>query len=418
MQRIELAYGRGTVPVLLPETGSHILTEREPVDCPHDETDLLRRALAAPVGSERLSRLVQPGQKLAIVVSDVTRPVPTARMLPALLDELALAGTRDEDLRIIVGLGGHRAQTPAEMAQIVGVDVLRRIHCENLGCDFVDIGRTRRGTPVQVYHPVWEADWRIYTGNIEYPDFAGFTGGAKALLPGVCGPQTLNANHAMLIESGAVAGRIQGNPVREDIEEAEALLGRSFLYNVVLDGERRIVEAVAGDVTLAHRQACQKVDEMYRVPLSQPADIVLASAGGWPKDVNLYQANKTLQNAAHAVRDGGIVILLAECREGVGNARLGEWLTCSASPEELFARIRQQFVLGAHVAVMMQKALRRGVRIFLVSALDPAWVRQARLEPYPTAQDALDAARQALGPDRSLVVMPHGGSTLPVVDTA
>jgi nickel-dependent lactate racemase len=266
---------------------------------------------------------------------------------------------------------------------------------------------------VQVYRAAVEADWRIYVGNIEYHYFAGYTGGVKALLPGVCSLETIRANHSWMVHDSAAAGRIEGNPVREDLEEAAQFVGTAFLLDVVLDGQKRVAKAVAGDVTLAHREGCRTVDQLYRVPLERRADIVLASAGGWPKDVNLYQAHKALENAAFAVRDGGSIILVAECQEGLGHAVMEEWLTCGDSPDELLRRIRERFVLGGHKAAAMAKIRKRVQQILLVSALEDETVRAMGWVPSRTAEQALGMALSAMGHDALLAVMPHAGSTLP-----
>jgi len=416
LNHINLAYGNSTLTVSLPKNYVTLLTERQQPSPPLSEEALVRRALEAPCGMARLSESVHHGQQIAIVVSDITRPCPTTRLLPPLLSELAEAGIQQKDIRIVFALGSHRCHTPEEQAGLVGEAVFGRICCGDVQPEqFVAVRRTRRGTPVEVFRPVVEADWRIYVGNIEYHYFAGYTGGAKALLPGVCSVETISANHSWMVQDSAMAGRIEGNPVREDIEEAATFVGPSFLLNVVLDGQWRIVEAVAGDVTLAHRHGCRKVDELYRVLLAERTDVVLASAGGWPKDINLYQAHKALENAAHAVRDGGIIILLAECGEGIGHPRFAEWLTCGDPPDELLRRIQEQFVLGGHKAAAIAKIRRRGVRIFLVSSLEAVTVRAMDFVPYASVQEALWAARNEIGPVASLIVMPHAGSTLPAM---
>lgn len=416
MSQFALGYGRSTQTLSLPRDNILWIRERElPSSLPPEEV-LLRRALQAPLAMARLSRLMQRGQRVAVVVSDITRPCPTSRMLPFVLSELQRGGVEEESIRIVFGLGSHRCHNIAEQAALVSPAIFDRVCCGDIGPGpFVEVGRTRRGTPVQVFQPVVEAGWRICLGNIEYHYFAGYTGGAKALLPGVCSVETIRANHAWMVEDSATAGRIAGNPVREDMEEAAALLGPTFLLNVVLDGEKRIVAAVAGDLTQAHRQGCRKVDELYRVPIPQRADIVLASAGGWPKDINLYQAHKALENAALAVRDGGIIILVAECGEGFGHSTFGEWVTCGDGPDELLRRIHECFVLGGHKAAAIAKTLRRGVRVFLVSTIGPDLVRQMSLEPFASAQEALTAAQNEMGHAALLAVMPHAGSTLPSV---
>jgi len=415
LRRFELAYGRSTCPLSLPEDYEPITLAPRPHPLPDIPVDaLVRKALAAPYGITRLSQLVHRGQKVAIIVSDITRPCPTAMLLPPLLSELADAGVGERDIRIVFALGSHRRQTPEEQARLVGEEVFGRFCCgDSDGEIFIEVGCTSRGTPVQVFRPVVEADWRVYVGNIGYHYFAGYTGGAKALLPGVCSLETIAANHSWMVQNSAATGRIEGNPVREDIEEGAAFVGPSFLLNVVLDGHGQVVQVVAGDIILAHRHGCRKVDELYRVRLTQPADIVLASAGGWPKDINLYQAHKALENAAHAVRDGGIIILLAECREGIGHPRFAEWLTCGDAPNELLRRIQECFVLGGHKAAAIAKIRQRGVRVFLVSSLDAETVRTMDFVPCDSAHEALAIAQNKMGHAALLAVMPHAGSTLP-----
>jgi nickel-dependent lactate racemase len=409
-----LAYGHSTQTVTLPFGDVSWLLERELPKARESEEGLLRRALERPLGTERLARVVHPDQSVAIVVSDLTRPCPTARILPFLLSELERAGVAARSVHVVFALGGHRCLTVPERASLLSPAIYDRVCCEDIGAGpFVDLGRTRRGTPIQIYQPVVEADWRIYVGNIEYHYFAGYTGGAKALLPGVSSPESIRANHSWMVHEEAAAGRLDGNPVREDMEEAASRLGPTFLLNVVLDADKRIVEAVAGDLTLAHRQGCRRVDELYRVPIERPADIVLASAGGWPKDINLYQAHKALENAARAVRDGGILILVAECPEGLGNPVFAEWMTSGNTPDEMLRRIREHFVLGGHKAAAIAKTMRRRVRIFLVSAMAPDLVTGMGLTPFATAQEAMLAAQSEMGQAARWAALPHAGSTLP-----
>jgi len=414
---VTLAYGHSTQTLSLPREDALWIQEQAPRTPLPSEAALVRSALENPLGMERLSKLVQRGQRVVVVVSDITRPCPTSRMLPFVLSELHAGGVDEQNIRIVFGLGSHRCLNPAEQSTLVSAAIFDRVCCGDIGPGpFVEIGRTKRGTPVQAFQPVVEADWRIYLGNIEYHYFAGYTGGAKAFLPGICSTETIRANHAWMVQDSARAGRIAANPVREDIEEAAALVGPTFLLNVVLDGEKRIVAAVAGHPILAHRQGCHKVDELYRVPLPLRTDIVLASAGGWPKDINLYQAHKALENAALAVRDGGVVILVAECGEGLGQSAFAEWLTSGDGPDELLRRIRRQFVLGGHKAAAIAKTLRRGVRVFLVSAMPADLVGRTSLVHFASAQEALAAAQGEMGRAASVAVMPHAGSTLPSVE--
>jgi len=218
----------------------------------------------------------------------------------------------------------------------------------------------------------------------------------------------------MMVRAEAAAGRLEGNPVRADIEEGAALVGVDFILNVVVDGpQHRIIAAVAGDVTAAHRQGCEIVAERGIVPIDGRADIVLVSAGGHPKDVNLYQAQKALDNAAHAVRDGGVLILVAECPEGLGNRTFEAWMAEMHTPDDLLVRIQREFVLGGHKAAAIAAVLKRA-SVYLVSALQDEVVRQCGMVPWGDLSEALDAAWATLGPEASILALPQGGSVLPL----
>jgi nickel-dependent lactate racemase len=416
MVELELPYGRGTLKARVPDANLQgVLLPRQSA-APADETTLLREALDHPIGAARLREMVRPGQRVAIVTSDLTRPCPSERLLPPLLAELAAAGVPDEDVTVVLALGLHRPMTRDEMEAAVGAEVYRRLRVINHDpANCLRLGIASAGTPVEIFRPLVEADFRICLGNLELHYFAGYSGGAKAVLPGCASRATINANHAMMVCPEARAGKLAGNPVRADIEEGVAMLGVDFILNVLADGtDHRIVGAVAGDVTAAHRRGCELVAARGIVEVERPADVVLVSAGGHPKDLNLYQAQKALDNAAYAVRDGGVIILAAECPEGFGNATCEAWLTEAHSPDEILARIQQTFVLGGHKAAAIA-AVQKRASIFLVSMLPEDLVRRCRMTPYGTPDEALAAAFDALGPGAGVLVLPQGGSVLPLV---
>ncbi|MBP3897619.1 MAG: transcriptional regulator, partial [Mogibacterium sp.] len=210
-------------------------------------------------------------------------------------------------------------------------------------------------------------------------------------------------------------GKLEGNPVREDLEEACAMLGVDFIVNCVLDEHKKIVYAVAGDVVKAHRVGCRYLDRMYRVSVHEPADIILVSQGGAPKDANLYQTQKALDNSKHIIKDGGTIILIGACNEGLGNATFEKWLTEADKPQDLIDRIHADFKLGGHkaaaIAMVMQKA-----DIYLISEMDPDFVKSLFFTPAATAQAAFDEAMKKHGPDARVIAMPFGGAVLPSVE--
>ena len=412
---VELPYGRSLVQADLPAQNLLCISTPRPVRHGVDEIALLGDALAHPIGTERLRDMARPGQRVTIITSDLTRPCPSDKMLPAALDELAAAGLLDSDITIIAALGLHRSMTEPELEMMAGPDAYRRVSVINHDpADTLRLGITSYGTPVELFRSAVEADLRVCLGNLEFHYFAGYSGGAKAILPGCASRATINANHRMMVHMQALAGQIAGNPVRADLEEGVAMLGCDFILNVIVDEGHHITEAVAGDVIAAHRQGCEMVARRGKVSLPARADIVLVSAGGYPKDVNLYQAQKALDNAAYGVRDEGIIILVAECSEGFGNGTFEVWLREADSPDELLARIAAQFVLGGHKAAAVGSVMKRAA-VYLVSDMPAETVSECGMRPFTRVDDAVGTALAEMGQSARIAVMPQGGSVLPAV---
>ena len=414
--KLEFGLGTSTQVVEVPEKNLIGVLRAKPAPAIASEEEEVRRALREPVGAPPLRQIVRPGEKIAVITSDITRPMPTRKVMPALLDELYAAGVKPEDITLVFALGSHRRQTDEERRRLAGERAWNEIRCVDCDPDdCVHLGVTSAGTPVDITRVVAEADRRICLGNVEYHYFAGYSGGAKAIMPGCSTRAAIQSNHSMMVRAEAAAGNLKTNPVRRDIEEAAALCGIDYILNVVLGEHKEILRAAAGDVTLAHRELCAFLDKIYLNELPQAADIVLVSQGGAPKDLNLYQTQKALDNARHAVRQGGIIILIGSCREGLGERVFEQWMTTSPSPEAMIERIGRDFQLGGHkaaaIAITLQKA-----KIFLVSELEDDFVRSIFLTPQPSAQAALEQAFRELGGDASVLAMPFGGSTLPRVN--
>ena len=411
--KLEFGFGTGTQVVEVPDKNlmGVLMSNDVPRGLMNEEEVV--RALENPIGTPRLREIVKPGEKIAIVTSDITRPCPSYRILPALLDELYAAGCRAEDVTLVFALGSHRGHTPEEMKKLAGERAYSEIRCvDSDRADCVHMGTTDAGTPVDITRAVAEADRRICLGNIEYHYFAGYSGGAKAIMPGVSTREAIQCNHRMMVKEEAHAGNLEGNPLRMDIEQAAAICGVDFIVNVVLDEHKQIVKAVAGDLVKAHREGCRFLDRMYLKELDSRADIVLVSQGGAPKDLNLYQTQKALDNAKHAVKNGGAIILIGSCREGLGEKVFEEWMLNAPTAESMIERIGRDFQLGGHKAAAIAMVL-QNAEIYLVSDLEDDFVKKIFLKPAHSAQEALDAAFDRLGPDATVLAMPYGGSTLP-----
>lgn len=377
--------------------------------------DEVKHALENPIGTPRLFEIVKPGEKIVIVTSDITRPMPSRTVLPPVIDELISSGVRYEDITVVFALGNHRKQTEEEKKYLVGEDIYSKVRCIDSDADnCISMGVTANGTPVEIFKAVAEADRRICLGNIEFHYFAGYSGGAKAIMPGVSTRAAIQANHSRMVKDAARAGAMEDNPVRIDIEEVANYVHIDFIVNVVLDEKKNIIKAVAGHHIKAHREGCRFLDSLYKVEIPQKADIVVTTPGGYPKDINLYQAQKALDNAKHAVKDGGIIILMASCYEGFGEDVFEKWISNAVSLEGMISDIQENFELGGHKAAAIA-LVRKKAKLFMVSDMKKEYVEKIFMEPYTEMSQALDQAFKELGSDASVLLMPYGGSTLPVL---
>jgi len=275
----------------------------------------------------------------------------------------------------------------------------------------VYLGQTARNTPIEIFEEVAASDLIIATGNIEYHYYAGYSGGAKAILPGISSGRSVNANHELMREPGAVSGRLD-SPVRQDFEDAARVAGLDFVLNVVQNSKNEVVKAVAGDYIKAHRAGADVVDKMYRKVVS-PADIIIASAGGKPKDLNLFQAQKALDNAKEAAMPGGTIILVAQCSEGLGHPVFERWASEANCAQDCIDRFGQEYEFGGHKAAFLAKES-MDHNIILVSSLPREVAEMCFFHPATTLEEAVAIAQKRHGQEASMAVMPFGNLTLAV----
>jgi lactate racemase len=415
MKTIPLAFGNATINLEIPERNiSHIILPSEP-QIEKEETDfLIKKALENPLKSKRLLDLVNPNSKILIIVSDITRPTPTAKILPPLLEELYLGGVSNENIKIVFALGLHRQQTEEECRRLLGKKIFESINCvqhDRLRCRF--LGKTSFGTPVEVFNELLDSDLIISTGTLEFHYYAGYSGGGKSILPGVSSEKAILSYHGFyskLFEGSPLSGRID-SPARKNIEEAAKIAGLGFILNVVINSKKEIVAAVAGDFIEAHRKGAEIVDSMYKI-IVEPADAVIVSCGGFPKDINLFQATKSLENAIPAVKKGGSIVLVAECSEGIGDPVYERWNTECKTPDEAIERFRNCFEFGGHKTAVVGRAI-KNFKLYLVSKLPDTDCRKSFFTPTKSIGEALEKILSE-NPEAKIHVMPAGGWTLPV----
>jgi nickel-dependent lactate racemase len=420
---ITLRYGKGTVDLPAPLLREATTIAPKPVVPAADGAALLRDRLANPIGSLPLRALLRPGDSVAVPISDITRYSATEIFLEPLLAETDAAGIPRGRITLFVARGTHRAQTDAELAAIVGPEMASGIRVEQSDPDgeMAVLGVTSRGTRVQVYAPVMAHDRIVLTGTISFHYFAGFGGGRKALVPGCAHRDTAAATHFRVFEPGvpgkhpmARAGQLDGNPVHEDIDEAVAMANPAFLLNTLLTPDKKLFDAVAGDWRAAHREACDRYARIFRARVARRSPFVIASAGGWPKDINVIQSHKALDNAFRAVEPGGVLILLAECADGFGSPNFFHWFRFE-DPAQLEVELRANYqIYGQTAHATLTKA--HGCRVILVSSLSPGEVERMGMTPASSLDEALKKAEAALGELPPPLVIPDAGYVLPEAD--
>ena len=424
METIELKYGARSFSCQLP---SAKILQPECLPEPPATEELIREALAYPIGSLPLDKIIQPGETVAIVTSDITRYSGSEIYLPILVAELNTIGIVDDDIEIIIALGIHRQQTKEEHRKILG-SLYGRIAVFDHQCDdpaeLVDLGLTDSGIPVQVNRRVVEADRVIVTGTIGFHYFAGFGGGRKGLIPGVASRETCMASHFAVFNPpdiggknpNAVTGVLTGNPVHRNLVQAARLVKPDFLLNTVLSPKKEILGVFCGDLEQAHLAGCEMVQKLFQVKLDQPVDLAVISCGGEPKDINFIQAQKALDYGCQAVKEGGTIILLAACRDGFGHATFFDWFRYQ-DLDEFENALRENYQINGQTAHATLSKARR-FRVILISEFTAEQTQKMGMEKAIDLDSALELVLPDLGEKEKIVVIPDGGMVLPVAEAS
>lgn len=406
---LNIPYGEGSLPLEIPADrllGYGVPLEVPPVENVRGE---LRQALQHPVQSPPLRQIARGKRNAAIVIDDSTRAVPSAVLLDAVMEELQAGGIEPDRVTVIAATGLHRPMTEEEFRRSLGQwhgRVAAVNHNANDPGGLVPLCTTSMGSEIRVNRIFAEADLRILTGDVEHHQFCGYGGGAKSIYPGLSDADAIRHNHSRMDLAGTGPGRLEGNPVRKEIDEAGANARIDFLLSVVLNPRHEIVSVQAGNWMEAFRLACPIVDRIYTAHVSAEADLVIASAGGHPKDGTLYQAQKALRNAVSAVRPGGTVILAAACPEGSGSELFESWMEEAYDPQDVIDRIRGHFVMGGHKAYQVAREV-ESAKVYLYSKLPPGRVRSWFINPIRDWSDVTAMAADS----KSVTVLPQASLT-------
>jgi len=377
----------------------------------------LKNLLKNPMGCPSLKELIfqKKAQKILIIVNDITRPTPYEIILPSLLDELHQIGIKKENIIFMVATGIHRSNSPEEIKEMFGESIFSAYQFMNHDCDdphLKDLGHLKSGNKLWVDPIVSDIDFIITTGVIVPHYFAGFSGGRKSILPGISGRKTIEANHANMVHPNARAGNLEGNPVHEEMQEAAEKVGIDFNINVVTDENHQIIEIVAGELLASWQQGVEMCKQIYICPIEKKADVVIASTGGYPKDINVYQAQKALDNGYQAVKSGGTIILIAECSEGYGEDTFEKWIEEANSPDDIIKRLKKKFVLGGHKAYSIARVVKE-VEVILISSLPQDKVRKLFFIPMNDFSQATDYVKNKYGEDFQAYILPSGNTVVP-----
>ncbi|MBI5387869.1 MAG: nickel-dependent lactate racemase [Verrucomicrobia bacterium] len=415
---VNLAYGQGQLPVELPAERTTVI-EPSPVAALPDERAAVVAALESPTNAAPLREQAKPTDRVCIIFTDITRATPNHRLIPWLLQQLA--HVRRENITLLNSTGTHRPNTKAELEQMLTPEVVAGYRVVNHDAEdraaCAQVGTTRDGTPAMINQLALEADLRILTGFIEPHLFAGFSGGPKALLPGVAWLGTVMSNHGArhISDPNATWGVTDGNPLWEEMRDVALRCGRNFLLNVALNHERRITGVFAGDMLAAHKVGIEFVRRSAMQPVDAPFDLVVTTNSGYPLDLNLYQGVKGMSAAARIVKPGGTIILAAECREGVPDGSpCDRFLRAAAGPEEVLAAISSS---GSPTAeqwqAQTQALIQRKAKVLVHSSLSDETLRAVHLTPCHDISAEVARRLAVSGSKARVAVLPQGPLTIP-----
>jgi nickel-dependent lactate racemase len=414
--RLALPYGRGTLHVEIPQRCTVETLEPPSRPALDDPAGALVSALNEPVAGPPLRALLRPGMRVAVVAADWTRASVYPELLPPLLDELNRCGIGDDAVSLLVAYGTHTRQPDATSEALYGPDTCRRVplvHHDADAPDLVEVGTTPAGTRVALNPHYLAADAAITVGAVSFHYFAGFGGGPKLVFPGLAGREGALANHAlyvrqMLDEPRCLKGELDGNACAQDIHDAVTLAPPAFSTHCLLNADGALAGVIAGRWDASHAAACERLRRTAMLDTPRRYDLIVASCGGFPRDINLIQAHKSLDNACELLRDGGTVLLAAECAEGVGSDTFLQWFDLD---DEAFAReLAHRYELHGGTAFAMRRKTAR-CRIAIKSALPDEVVRRIGAAPAPDLQAALDDALAAR-PGARVAVLPNAAVTV------
>jgi len=417
MTKVKLGYGQEEITFEFDYDKLSTLCVDSSSEAPLNDVEI-GKAFDNPIGSLPLDDLISSQDTVLIVVSDATRATASAQIVNLLVRRLVQFGVSPADVAVIFATGIHRPVTEQEKVELLSPFIVQRIrtltHDAYDASALTSLGTTERGIPVEVNKALTEYSKIILIGGIGFHYFAGFTGGRKSICPGLASARTIEGTHMLALDfekggrtPGVGTGLLEGNAVHEECERVATLVKPAFGVNTIVDEKKRAVGVFCGDWSLAHRAGCDAYLRSRSVAIQQKRDVVIASCGGFPHDINMIQAHKALEMASYACNEGGVIVLLAECRDGLGRADFLKWFEEDNSTA-LERRLKTQYEVNGQTAWSLLTKVER-YRVYLVSGLPADDVKLMRMIPA----DSLDCALKSAGPYLNGFVMPLGAGVLP-----
>ncbi|MCL2607004.1 MAG: nickel-dependent lactate racemase [Methanomassiliicoccaceae archaeon] len=410
--KIDIKYGKGVQSIDVPEKNLVGVFYPKDVKCgPSDKT--ISEAVDAPIGFGSLAEFLDGGKDIVFIVNDGTRPTPTAKVLDTLSKRMDL-----RKARYLIATGTHRDMTEEEYDFVFGSHYKdlkdRIISHDSKNSECVHLGRSKNGTDMEVNRIAVDADRLVMITSVEPHYFAGYTGGRKSFLPGVASYKTIEQNHRMAMRMEAQSLVLKGNPVHEDMMDALEVIRDKpiFTIQMVLDRHRNIYKAAAGDIRKAFETAVEWANEVFSVTVPEKADLVI-SVAPYPMDVDLYQSQKALDNGKWALKEGGKIVMVSKCREGIGHATFLDQLSTSKDPKTVLENLRKEYRLGYHKAAKMAEIM-TWADVWAVTGLNKNLIESANMRPFDTAADAVAEALKIKQDSRILILM-DGSVTIPKV---
>ncbi|MDD3625754.1 MAG: nickel-dependent lactate racemase [bacterium] len=412
--KVIIPYGKVYLPIEVDQANVGEVIRPTSVE-KRNEDKLIENAIMNPIKSESFTDFLKGGRNILIIVNDGTRPTPTAKVLKKVkkyLDGLPF--------KFIIATGVHRAPTEQEYHDIFG-ELYNEygdrifVHDARKKEDMIYLGKSRNGTPMWVNKLGVEADRILIIGSVEPHYFAGFTGGRKAFLPGIASYETIEANHKFALEDNAKALNLDNNPVHLDMVDAIKTIKDKKIFSIqtVLDKDKNIYDVKAGEINSSFEAAINSAKQVFCVKIKHKYDVVITVAP-YPMDVDLYQAQKAIDNAKYALNDGGIIILISECRSGIGETNFFDLMKDAEDPEKAYDKIKEGYKLGYHKAAKLIEIL-RWAEIWAITNLNPDKLESIFIKPFDSIQDAIETAIQKKGMSTKILFLLEGSVTIPIL---